>query len=85
MNEKNNIELMMQDIGAAAKNASEILALSSSDDKNTALLDAAKAIRAAKDNILSANKKDMDIAVGRGLTGAMLDRLMLDEPPRRRA
>lgn len=78
MDEVNNIKLMMQEIGAAAAAAADVLALSSTEDKNTALLAAAKAIRNAKEDILSANQKDMDIAIGRGLTGAMLDRLMLD-------
>lgn len=69
----------MQEIGKSAKHASATLALCSTEDKNSALYGAAKAIRAASNKILEANKKDMDIAKGRGLTGAMLDRLMLDQ------
>ncbi|MBT5072953.1 MAG: glutamate-5-semialdehyde dehydrogenase [Kordiimonadaceae bacterium] len=79
MNSENDIKNLMQDIGRQAKAASEILALCSSSDKNTALSAAAKEIRLAKDDIITANNKDMDIAKGRGLTGAMLDRLLLDD------
>lgn len=79
MNNENDIINLMQEIGKKAKSASETLAIVSSDQKNKALIAAAKAIRSAKNKIITANNKDMDIAKGRGLSGAMLDRLMLDE------
>lgn len=79
MNSENEIKVLMQGIGRQAKAASEILALSTEEEKNVALLAAAKAVRAAKDDIKAANLKDMEIAKGRGLSGAMLDRLMLDD------
>ena len=79
MTNEDEIKELMINIGKQAKNASTLLALSSSKDKNAALIGAAKAIRNAKDVILNANKKDMDIAKGRGLTGSMLDRLLLDD------
>ncbi|HRW28515.1 MAG TPA: glutamate-5-semialdehyde dehydrogenase [Emcibacteraceae bacterium] len=79
MTNENDIKILMQSIGKKAKRASEILALAPTKQKDDALKAAAAEIRKAKNNIIAANKKDMDIAVGRGLAGAMLDRLMLDE------
>lgn len=79
MNNKNDIKELMQEIGHNAKEASNILALASTEQKNAALIAAAAAVRSARDEILTANYKDMEIAKGRGLTGAMLDRLLLDE------
>lgn len=79
MDKENDIKILMQRIGKNAKRASEILALSSTEEKNNALTTAAIEIRAAKTDILEANQKDMEIAKARDLAGAMLDRLMLDE------
>ena len=78
MNKENDITALMQDIGKKAKHASKMLALTPTKIKNAALIAAAKAVRTASNEIITANKKDMDIAKGRGLTGAMLDRLFLD-------
>ena len=47
--------------------------------KNTALREAAKAIRASKTALLAANEKDLAAATESGTTGALLDRLMLDD------
>lgn len=70
---------MMLDMGKAAKAAAYSLANVSTEQKNTALLAAARFMRADKAVILAANKKDMTIAEERGLGGAMLDRLLLDD------
>jgi glutamate-5-semialdehyde dehydrogenase len=79
MNNKNDIKELMQEIGHNAKEASNILALASTEQKNAALIAAAAAVSSARDEILTANYKDTEIAKGRGLIGAMLDRLLLDE------
>ena len=79
MNNKNDIKELVQEIGHNAKEASNILALASTEQKNAALIAAAAAVSSARDEILTANYKDTEIAKGRGLTGAMLDRLLLDE------
>ncbi|VAX05468.1 Gamma-glutamyl phosphate reductase [hydrothermal vent metagenome] len=70
---------MMLDMGKAAKAAAYNLANVSTEQKNMALLAAARFMRADKATILAANKKDMTIAEERGLGGAMLDRLLLDD------
>jgi len=69
---------MMKPMGEAARRAAAELAKSDNDKRNRALCAAAAAIRNNSDAILAANSKDMRLAKERGLSGAMLDRLMLD-------
>jgi len=68
----------MDAMGVAARRAAATLALTSNDERNAALLSAAATIRERCDDILAANAKDMDSGRNRGLSEAMLDRLMLD-------
>ncbi len=68
----------MDAIGAAARRAMATLAKTNDDERNGALQSAAAAIRANSAAILAANAKDMEAGRARGLSGAMLDRLMLD-------
>ncbi len=56
-----------------------MLAQASTQQKNEALIAAAKAVRASAPEILAANAKDMEAARARNLSGALLDRLKLDE------
>lgn len=70
---------MMHVLGRAAKQAAGQLASASSDAKDTALREAAKALRANADAIKAANAIDMTAGEDKGLTSAMLDRLMLDD------
>ena len=72
------IKTMMADLGARAKAASVELGFASSDAKEKALMSAADAIIANTDDILAANEQDMAYGRDKGLTAAMLDRLMLD-------
>jgi len=69
---------MMKPMGEAARRAAAALAISGNDDRNRALNAAAAAIRNRSGEILAANAKDMQLAQERGLSDAMLDRLMLD-------
>lgn len=80
MTTEQTIKDMMLHMGKAAKSAAAELANAPTEQKNKALISAARLIRADKDNILAANAKDMEIATARGLTGALLDRLLLDSP-----
>ena len=70
---------LMRSIGEAAKAASRRLAIATADEKNAALIAAAKALRAATQEILSANAKDIAAAKAAGRPAAFVDRLMLDE------
>ena len=68
----------MQGIGRAARAAAQLLAFASTSQKNRALLAAAAALRSTRSTILAANEGDVREA-GSGLSGALLDRLQLDE------
>jgi glutamate-5-semialdehyde dehydrogenase len=74
-----DIGQIMEPIGRAAVAASSVLALASTEQKNAALVAAAKAVRDGASDILKANVQDMNAARERELTSAMLDRLQLDE------
>ncbi len=78
MTTEQTIKDMMLEMGKAAKAAAGTLANAPTKQKNKALTSAARLIRADKDNIITANAKDMEIATARRLAGAMLDRLALD-------
>lgn len=69
----------MVSLGKAARRAATDLATTGGEQRNAALASAAAALRANAPAILKANARDMEAARERGLTGAMLDRLMLDE------
>jgi glutamate-5-semialdehyde dehydrogenase len=70
---------VMGEIGRAARAAAPLLALASSELKNQALRAAAASLRARRHKILAANDSDMRAAAAHGVTGAMLDRLKLDD------
>jgi glutamate-5-semialdehyde dehydrogenase len=70
---------LMRDIGRAARAAALVLALAPTEQKNRALRAAAAALRAQRLEILAANDSDMAEAVARDLSGALLDRLRLDD------
>ncbi len=69
----------MDSLGQAARRAARSLALTHNDLRNEALRTIASAIRNHVDTILAANRMDYLDAEQRGLSAAMLDRLMLDE------
>jgi glutamate-5-semialdehyde dehydrogenase len=69
----------MDGIGRAAVDAARALSQATTAQKNAALSAAATHIRGQSPAILAANKIDLQQAKDRGLSGAMLDRLLLDE------
>jgi glutamate-5-semialdehyde dehydrogenase len=73
------IAALMDSIGRAAVDAARVLGQATTDAKNAALNAAASQIRAQRTAILAANQIDVRHAQERGLSGAMLDRLALDE------
>src|SRR6202048_5080881 len=70
---------LMQGIGRAARGAAQVLALPPTEQKNRALRAAAAALRPHRPEIWAANASDMHEAVARGVSGALLDRLRLDD------
>ena len=62
-----------------ARSASRVLARAPDADKAHALVMAADAIRAAAGDIIAANAADVARAAANGLSGAMVDRLRLNE------
>ena len=70
---------LMEGLGKAAVKAATVLALASTERKNAALTAAAHAVRVRRGEILAANERDMSAARAAKLSGALLDRLKLDE------
>ena len=68
----------MDPLGQAARRASRTLALTSNEHRNQALHAMAQAVRDHVDEILAANRMDTGDSEKRGLSAAILDRLMLD-------
>lgn len=79
MTQTSDIHALMADIGARAKAAAATLGFASAAQKQTALEKAADALWATRSDILDANLKDMEFGRNKGLSEAMLDRLLLDE------
>jgi len=79
MDDIQNIPSLMADMGARAVTASKKLASASTNAKNAALNAAASALRASIPQLLVANEKDIIFGKKKGLSDAMIDRLMLDE------
>jgi len=73
-----DIPAVMAEIGARARAAAAKLAFAAPEVKTTALNAAADAVWAARADIMAANVRDMEYGRDKGLTAAMLDRLMLD-------
>ncbi|MCG7626543.1 glutamate-5-semialdehyde dehydrogenase [Epibacterium sp. MM17-32] len=79
MKDLENIPALMTDIGTRAKAAAQQLATASAAQKEQALTAAADAVWAKRDDIIAANAKDLEFGRDKGLSSAMMDRLMLDE------
>ena len=79
MKDLDNIPALMADLGVRAKAAAQELAFAPAEAREKALLAAADAIWTRRDEIIAANAQDMGYGRDKGLSKAMLDRLMLDE------
>ncbi|MEM7733029.1 MAG: glutamate-5-semialdehyde dehydrogenase [Pseudomonadota bacterium] len=77
MKDLDDIPALMAEIGTRAKAAATALATVSAEAKTQALNGAADAIMAAEADIIAANARDMEFGREKGLSGAMLDRLLL--------
>ena len=79
MKDTDDIQALMAELGKNARKAAEKLATASAERKEKALLAAADAVWQQRDQIIAANEKDMEFGRSKGLSPAMMDRLMLDE------
>lgn len=79
MTQTQDIPALMHAIGLDAQAAGRALALASTAAKNLALREGAKAIRARKAEILAANDTDVIAGQAKGLTSALIDRLVLND------
>lgn len=70
---------LIAEMARAARDAARLLSAAPTHAKAAALNSAAQALRANAGAILSANAQDMAAGATGGLSGAMLDRLRLDE------
>ena len=74
-----DIHSLVVDIGKKAREASRSLAVASSLQKKEALIFGAESIKENTENILEQNKKDLDFGASKGLSNALMDRLLLNE------
>lgn len=72
---RSSIEILARQARAASYRLSQL----TSEEKNAVLLAMAEGIRAAVPELIEANAKDLEAAAAKGLSGAMIDRLRLDE------
>ncbi|MEX0281493.1 MAG: glutamate-5-semialdehyde dehydrogenase [Arenibacterium sp.] len=79
MKDLESIPALMESIGEAARKAAAELAFASPERKYAALIGAAEAVWNRRDDIIAANALDMEYGREKGLSAAMMDRLMLDE------
>ena len=74
-----HIAAIMEPMGRAAVDAARELAQTDTAKRNAALRAAAAAIREHRAAILEANRRDAEQARAAGLSGALMDRLLLDD------
>ena len=79
MTDTHEIPALMQDIGQRAKAASVALANASAERKHAALISASETLWKTRDAVIEANALDLEYGRTKGLSPAMMDRLMLDE------
>ncbi|HBV54619.1 MAG TPA: glutamate-5-semialdehyde dehydrogenase [Rhodobacteraceae bacterium] len=74
-----SLSSQMAALGDAARNAAAELAFASSERKYAALISAADAVWARREAIIDANCEDLVYGEEKGLSPAMMDRLLLNE------
>ena len=79
MTQSKEINTYMNRLGSEAKEASLILAQASLEQKNEALSCISEEIESDRDEILSINKKDLDLAKQKSIGSALIDRLELND------
>ena len=79
MKDLDDIPRLMADIGARARAAATVLATASAERKHAALIGAAEALWSRRQAVVDANAEDLAYGEAKGLSAAMMDRLLLDE------
>jgi glutamate-5-semialdehyde dehydrogenase len=74
-----SLPAIMAELGRNARIGASALKIATAEQKRTALLTAAGAINAHRKAILKANALDMAAAQDKGISGAFLDRLLLND------
>ena len=70
--------MSVKELGIKAKRTQNFLSMVTTEDKNRALSCIAEALMNEKENIINANKTDLENGRAAGLNEGLLDRLMLD-------
>lgn len=78
LNPDTDLDSYMRSLGEHALAAAAKLRLATPEQKTQSLLSMANEIRKAQDEILTANRIDMEKAETKGISGSFLDRLKLD-------
>ncbi|WP_222101795.1 glutamate-5-semialdehyde dehydrogenase [Jannaschia seosinensis] len=74
-----DVETVVSDLGRRARAAARELAVASVEQRNLALIEAAKLLRERRDEVVAANGKDLDSIKGSDKDAAFIDRLTLTD------
>ena len=76
---EHDVANVVADLGRRAKAAARMLATATSDQRNQALTEAAEALRSKTQELLDANRRDLDAISDKGKDAAFIDRLTLTD------
>ncbi len=79
MKDVEDISSMMAELGQRARAAAKVLSTAPAEAKTRALNAAADALWASRAEVIAENAKDLEFGRNKGLTDAMMDRLLLDD------
>ena len=79
MKDVDDIPALMAEMGRRARAAAAELGFATAERKHAALIAAAEAVWTNRAGIIAANAQDLEFGRDKGLSPAMMDRLMLDE------
>ena len=74
-----DVAAYMAQVGRTARKVASSMAVSATAQRNAALVELARCLRAERATLVAANARDVERARSEGLAAAMVDRLMLDD------